>query len=114
MKGFILDENLPRRIRFQPSWPVIHAHALGAGVSDADIWAHAHANELAIVTKDADFSTRMLPATPPPWVVHLRFGNLGRHAYHQRMAECWPHVENLLPRAKLIEVHARTILHVSA
>jgi hypothetical protein len=31
---------------------------------------------LVIVSKDADFSNRIITSAPPPWVAHLRFGKL--------------------------------------
>jgi predicted nuclease of predicted toxin-antitoxin system len=48
--------------------------------------------------QDADFADRVMDATPPPWVVHLRFGNLRRAAF-----------ESLLPLHKLIRVFADRI-----
>ena len=50
-----------------------------------------------IVSKDADFADRAMAATPPPWVVHLRFGNLRRAAFEALLASAWPRVESLLP-----------------
>lgn len=76
VKGFLLDENIPRNVTFTPALPVSHARDLGPSASDTTIWQHAREQELAIVSKDADFSHRMMAASPPPWVVHLRFGNL--------------------------------------
>lgn len=59
MKGFLFDENLPRRIRFTPSLAVTHVGTLGASPEDAAVWEFARRGELAIVTKDADFSDRI-------------------------------------------------------
>ena len=109
MKGFLFDENLPRRIRFTPSQPVTHAETLGASPADAAVWECARQGELAIVTKDADFSDRILLAQPPPWVVHLRIGNLRRADFHAFLARIWPQVEALLPSHKLVNVYADRI-----
>ena len=89
MTGFLLDENLPEKVRFTLSYPVVHARDLGKSVSDVDLWHHAKANDLVIVTKDADFSERILVSDPPPRVVHLRFGNLRLAAFHAHLAEVW-------------------------
>jgi predicted nuclease of predicted toxin-antitoxin system len=51
-----------------------------------DLWHYARQHELVIVSKDADFSDRIIMQTPPPWVVHLRFGNLRRKEFHARIA----------------------------
>ena len=62
-----------------------------------------------IVTKDADFSDRILVSTPPPWIVHLRFGNMRRQEFHRFLAALWPQVEALLPANKLVCVYADRI-----
>ena len=66
-------------------------------------------NELVIVSKDADFSERILLAPPPPWVVHLRIGNMRRRDFHAFLARVWPQVESLLPGHKLVNVFADRI-----
>ena len=113
MKGFLFDENLPRHIRFTPSLPVAHVETLGASPEDATVWQFARKGELVIVTKDADFSDRILLAQPPPWVVHLRIGNLRRADFHAFLARIWPQVEALLPTHKLVNVYADRIEAVS-
>lgn len=62
-----------------------------------------------LVTKDADFSERIVVSEPPPWDVHLRFGNLRRRDFHSFLARVWPHVEELLPEHKLINVFSDRI-----
>jgi len=39
MNGFLFDENLPSKIQFAPSLPIIHVSALGKSLSDTEIWA---------------------------------------------------------------------------
>ncbi len=109
MKGFLLDENLPRNLTFAPALPTIHSQELGASVSDSALWDYARAQALAIVSKDADFSHRIMLASPPPWVVHLRFGNLRRRDFHRLLARVWPTIESLLPQHKLVNVYADRI-----
>lgn len=98
MKAFLLDENIPQNVTFAAALTVMHARDLGASVSDTAIWQHAGSHGLVIVSKDADFSHRMRIATPPPWVVHLRFGNLRRREFHTLPARLWPRIEALLGR----------------
>ena len=109
VKGWLFDENVPRNVTFIPVLPVSHARDLGASASDTAIWRHARNNELAIVSKDADFSHRMMIATPPPWVVHLRFGNLRRRDFHALLIRLWSQIEALLPAHKLVNVYADRI-----
>lgn len=51
MNGFLLDENLPGGLSFQPSLPVIHALDLGANPTDSELWIHAKTQRLAVVTR---------------------------------------------------------------
>ncbi len=60
MTGYLLDENLPRRLTFTPSLPITHATDLAASPTDTLLWEHARTHRLAIVSKDADFSDRIM------------------------------------------------------
>jgi predicted nuclease of predicted toxin-antitoxin system len=109
LKGFILDENVPKRITFAPRIPVISASELGHSLSDSSIWEYARDNRYAIITKDADFTNRILLSSPPPWVVHLRIGNMPKRDFHFLLQRVWPQIEQLLPANKLINVYADRI-----
>ena len=106
MKGFLFDENLPARLRFTPKLPIVPAAKVGRNPSDTQIWEFARKHDLVIVSKDADFSGRIILQTPPPWIVHLRFGNLRRREFHAVLTRAWPQVEALLPAHKLVNVYA--------
>jgi predicted nuclease of predicted toxin-antitoxin system len=105
VKGFLFDENLPRQIEFQPSLPVIHATSIGARCTDDQLWQYATENALVVVSKDIDFSQRIVHSTPPPWVVHLQIGNLRRKELDHFLQQIWPRVEELLPTRKLLNVY---------
>lgn len=109
MKGYLLDENLPVRLRFSLSLPVIHATTLGRQATDSQVWEYARAHDLVIVTKDADFSHRVLVSHPPPRVVHLRFGNRSQNDFHEFLARIWPQIEALCTSHKLINVELEQI-----
>ena len=113
MKGFLLDENVPIRLLFSPSLPMIHSRDLGKSLSDSLLWEFARNNELVLVTKDADFSNRMIVAEPPPWVIHLRIGNMRKQDFHLFLARIWNQVESLLPSNKLILVYTDRIEAIS-
>lgn len=104
MKGFLLDENVPAQLRVSPKLPVIPASKIGRHPSDSQIWEYARKNDLAIISKDADFSDRIIINSPPPRVVHLRFGNLRKNEFHALLARVWPQIETLLKSCKLINV----------
>ena len=105
MKGFLFDENLPSRITFTPSLPVISSSTLSESSSDTQVWDFAKRDEPVIVSKDADFSERIILHTPPPWVVHLRIRNMRRREFHALLARVWPRVEALLKTHKLVNVY---------
>ena len=105
MKGLLLDENLPYRLCFPVALPIIHSTDLGNSVSDSDLWNYSKENGLVIVTKDADFSDRIAVADPPPWVIHVRFGNIRGKVFHEFFAKHWTKIFGLLPAHKLINVY---------
>jgi predicted nuclease of predicted toxin-antitoxin system len=113
MRGFLFDENLPSRLTFTPGLPVVPVTVLGDSPTDTQVWDYAEQEELVIVSKDADFAGRSILHTPPPWVVHLRFGNLRRREFHDRLARAWPQVEVLLKTHKLVNVHADRVEGIS-
>ncbi len=98
---------------FQPRLPVVSTAVLGRSPTDTQVWEYAQREQLVIVTKDADFSGRIILHTPPPWVVHLRFGNLRRLEFHALLAKVWPQVEALLATHKLVNVHANRVEGIS-
>lgn len=105
MNGFLFDENLPARIQFTPSFPITHVSILGASPTDTEIWQYAKERNLVIVTKDADFSDRLMLDWAPPTVVHLRFGNMRKREFHQFLASTWPQIETLITEYKLVNVY---------
>jgi predicted nuclease of predicted toxin-antitoxin system len=106
MTGFLLDGNLPARLQFSPGLPVVALSSVGQNPTDSQIWDFAKKHDLVIVSKDADFSDRIITNSPPPRVVHLRFGNIRRNEFHVLLARIWPQVESLLKTHKLVNVYA--------
>jgi predicted nuclease of predicted toxin-antitoxin system len=105
MKGFLFDENLPTKILFVPTLPIVHVSILGDSPTDTQIWNYAKEKELVIVTKDADFSDRQMFNMSPPKVVHLRFGNMQKRNFHLFLANIWVQIELLAIDHKLINVY---------
>jgi predicted nuclease of predicted toxin-antitoxin system len=105
MKGILFDGNVPSRLRFTPKLPIVRLSKVGRNPSDSRIWEYARRHDLVIVTKDTDFSDRIMASSPPPRVVHLRFGNLRRNEYHALLARRWPQIESLLKTNKLVNVY---------
>ena len=59
----------------------------------------------SVLREDVDFSNRIMLSAPPPWIVHLRIGNLRRREFHAFLVRIWPEVEALLPAHKLVNVY---------
>ena len=104
MKGLLLDENLPASLHLPTTLPILHATEISRSPSDSVVWQRAQEGMLVIVTKDADFGHRILSGEPPPWVVHIRLGNLRLRPFVDRLNSIWPTVESMLPKHKLISV----------
>ena len=105
MRGFLFDENLPRVHSLQTRLPVTHALDLGSRPTDSRLWDHARQNDLAIVTKDADFSQRIVLGEPPPRVVHLRVGNMRGRDFATWLERIWPQIGSAIAAHKLINVY---------
>src|SRR3954471_19405682 len=105
MTGFLFDDNLPYVPSLRTQWPVTHARQLGSRLSDSELWSHAQRFDLAIVTKDADFSQRIVLSTPPPRVVHLRVRNFRRRDLIVFLESVWPGIEGLIAAHKLVNAY---------
>jgi len=105
MRGFLFDENLPARLRFSPRLPIVPVSKVGRTPTDSQVWEFARKHDLVIVSKEADFSDRIITGSPPPKVVHLRFGNLRKDDFHALLARVWPQIETLLKSHKLVNVY---------
>ena len=105
MRGFLFDENLPRVPSLQTRVPVTHALELGSRMTDSQLWEHAQQNDLVIVTKDADFSKRIVLIEPPPRVVHLRVGNMRGRDFTAWLERIWPQIESTIITHKLLNVY---------
>jgi predicted nuclease of predicted toxin-antitoxin system len=105
MNGLLFDENLPRVPSLQTNLPITHASNLGSRLTDSELWAHAEQNDLVIVTKDADFSRRVILVAPPPRVVHLRVGNMRRRDFAAWLERIWPQIEFIVRTHKLVNAY---------
>lgn len=109
MLRFLIDENLPSRFAPWQGEAFEHVLTVGPGWSDDEVWAYAKAKGLVIVTKDADFSDRLMLDGPPPKVVHLRVGNLRLKALRAFISTVWPSVVASLESASLVDVFSDRI-----
>ena len=106
---FLIDANLPYRFELWRGPSFIHVFDLDDTWADARIWDHARANDLVIVSKDADFSDLMILAEPPPKVIHVRVGNMKMREFHGFISQVWPQAAALIETHKLVIIHTQTI-----
>jgi predicted nuclease of predicted toxin-antitoxin system len=106
---FLIDANLPSRL-------VLWHHAdfelvanLGEDWPDSQVWDYAQKHNLIIVTKDADFSERIMLSSPPPRVVLLKIGNLRIAELRAFLLKVWPQIDQLSAQYKLLIVKQTTI-----
>ena len=50
------------------------------------------------------FSDRVLLTTPPPRVIHIRFGNMRLREFHRNIASRWDAICSLSSQCKLVQV----------
>ena len=85
MPRMLIDVNLPYRFALWTGDDYLHMRDLGETWTDSQIWQYAREHDMVIVSKDTDFSDRVMLTRPPPRVVHIRIGNMRIHDFHAHM-----------------------------
>jgi predicted nuclease of predicted toxin-antitoxin system len=109
MARYLIDANLPRWFSLWSGTDCEFVHDLDPKWSDTQIWQHAANNTLTIVTKDADFSHRVLLSQNGPSVIHIRVGNFTIAQLHRYLSEIWPVVCQASDRCRLVQVYQNRI-----
>jgi len=109
MPQFLIDSNLPYFFSLWKGSEYVHQFDLGESWTDDQIWEYARKNQLTVVSKDADFFSRILLTTPPPKVIHIKLGNMCLNAMHECLSRIWPFVVDAIPSHKLVVVYADRI-----
>lgn len=109
MPKYIIDVNLPYHFSLWNNEECIHQKDINDEWSDEQIWAYATKENLTIVTKDVDFFNKMLLHTPPPKVIHIRFGNLKMKDFFDLTTKVWSDVLELNQKNKLVTVYTDRI-----
>jgi predicted nuclease of predicted toxin-antitoxin system len=105
MVRFLIDENLPYYYSLWNSKEFVHVLDLENIKTDNDIWDYAKKNNLIIVTKDSDFSNKILYKSPPPKVIHIRFGNLRIQEFYKVLVKMWTDIDENIKSHKLVNVY---------
>jgi predicted nuclease of predicted toxin-antitoxin system len=104
MPQFLIDANLPYYFSQWNNTDYIHQKDIDDEWEDEQIWLYAKENNLIIITKDSDFSNRILLKEPPPKVIHIRFGNMKMKEFFNAITTIWPQVIEISNSHKLVNV----------
>ena len=105
MKKYLIDANLPKYFALWAGGACEHVVDINDQLTDSEIWAYAREHGLTIVTKDTDFSDRMLVSEPPPRVIHIKLGNMKMRDFHQALSRSWSEICATSEDYKLVHVY---------
>ncbi len=104
MNKFLVDANLPCYFSLWNNEEYIHVRDINPQMKDSEIWNYAKKYNLTIITKDSDFSKRIIINEPPPRIIHIRFGNLKMKDFHEKLTKIWQDVYEYSKINKLVTV----------
>ncbi|WP_338793586.1 DUF5615 family PIN-like protein [Bernardetia sp. MNP-M8] len=105
MTKYLIDVNLPYHFSLWNNENYVHQKDLDSKAKDNQIWEFAKENNLTVITKDSDFSNKILLQTPPPKVIHIKFGNMKMAAFYELINKIWDEVLELNKTNKLITIY---------
>ena len=105
MLRFLIDVNLPYYFSLWNGDEFVHQRDIDDEWTDDQIWKYASKNNLIIVSKDADFSHRMIVHTPPPKVIHIRVGNLKMREFFEVLTTHWAQALSLIEDHRLVSIY---------
>lgn len=111
---FVVDAQLPpalaRALR-EAGYDAQAVRELGLReAEDSVIWDYALANHTAVITKDQDFSERLLVSRSAPVIVWLRIGNTSTSALLAWLLPLWPEVMSRIESGdNLVEVREKIL-----
>lgn len=104
MLKFLIDANLSYYLSIWNSNEFIHQKDINDEWKDTQIWNFALENNLTIITKDIDFSIKILNHSPPPKVIHIRYGNMKSKQFYEKINNDWKTILELSSVYKLVNV----------
>jgi predicted nuclease of predicted toxin-antitoxin system len=105
MPRFLIDANLPYYFSSWRGEDFVHQFDIDDRWTDDQIWNYALEHDLIIVSKDADFSDRMIFREPPPKVIHVRVGNVRMKEFFAVLTQRWPEASELIRDNKLVFIY---------
>lgn len=105
MKRFLIDANLPFKINAWQGESFWFVADINEEWTDSEIWDYARKNNHTIVTKDADFSHRIIVSKPPPKIIHIRVGNMRLREFEVFININWKAIKFASATHKLVNVY---------
>lgn len=113
MAKYLIDANLPYYFSLWNNTDFLHVKDLDDSWSDDQIWEFAKREQMIIITKDADFSLKVLYKGTPPKVIHFKTGNMKIKDFHIIVSKVWELVDNSINENSLINVYSDRIELIS-
>ncbi|MFC2100842.1 DUF5615 family PIN-like protein [Bacteroidota bacterium] len=104
MAKFIVDANLPYYFSLWNSEFFVHVFDINEIMTDNEILEYAIENNLTIITKDTDFTSKILFQDKPK-VIHLKTGNMKIQMLHSFLNKNWREIEQVSDSHKLTNVY---------
>ena len=104
MASFLIDANLPYYFSLWNTSDFIHQKDINDVWTDEQIWFYAKEKNLTIISKDSDFSNKIMMSIPPPKVIHIRFGNMKMKPFFDTINKVWNDVVEMNKEYKLVNV----------
>lgn len=104
MANFLINVNLPYYFSLWNNENYIHQNDINDEAKDSEIWNYAKERQLTIVSKDCDFSTRILLNEPPPKVILVKLGNLKMKQFYRLFLPVWKDVLELNKNHELVKI----------
>lgn len=104
MKKYLVDANLPSKIRVWQTDEFEFVNEINDEWSDTEIWEYAKEHNLTIISKDSDFSHRIIVSNPPPKIIHIKIGNMKLKDFNLTIENLWKRAEKLSETHKLVNV----------
>jgi len=104
MKKYLVDANLPSKIKVWQRDEFEFVNQINEEWADSEVWNYVKENNLTIISKDSDFSHRIIVSPPPPKIIHIKIGNMKLKDFNSTIEKLWETVEKLSEKHKLVNV----------
>jgi len=104
MKKYLIDANLPSKIKVWQTNELEFVNKINDEWMDGEIWDYAKQNNLTIISKDADFSHRIMVSNPPPKIIHIKIGNMKLKDFASVIEKIWETAKKISETHKLVNV----------